>query len=169
MWQLEVMKTCAREIQFQDGEQESVATVDREDPSVSKTINVCEARTSENLNSKEIRKRKAEEVQELDEFEVKMKVVKSEARITPGKKVWSKWWKHERVQTSLGTSRLVSALEKAVLSRNQGPSAPRDVDGRVAILDLIRVRDPFSVFFWRMQVSRICRLGGTEMQFRPTW
>ena len=38
-------------------------------------------------------------------------------------------WKHERIQTSLGTSRLVSALEKAVLSRNQGPTVPRDVDG----------------------------------------
>ena len=32
VWQFEVTKTCAREIQFQDGEQESVAIVDREDP-----------------------------------------------------------------------------------------------------------------------------------------
>ena len=38
-----------------------------------------------------MRKRKAREVQELDEFEVKMKVVKSEATMTPGNKVWSKW------------------------------------------------------------------------------
>ena len=65
--------------------------VEGEDPSVSKTINVCEARTGEMLDSKEMRKRKAKEVQEFDEFEVKMKVVKSEARMTPGKKVWSKW------------------------------------------------------------------------------
>ena len=36
VWPFEVMKTRAREIQFQDGEQESVAIVDREDPSVSK-------------------------------------------------------------------------------------------------------------------------------------
>ena len=79
VWQFEVTKTCAREIQFQDGEQESVAIVDREDPSVFKTINVCEARMGEKLNSKEMRKRKAKEVQEFDEFEVKMKVVKSEA------------------------------------------------------------------------------------------
>ena len=55
VWQFEVMKTCAKEIQFQDGEQESVAIVDREDPRVS------------------------------------MKVVKSETRMTPGKKVWSNW------------------------------------------------------------------------------
>ena len=34
VWQFEVTKTCAREIQFQDREQESVAIVDREDPSV---------------------------------------------------------------------------------------------------------------------------------------
>ena len=40
----------------------------------------------EKLDSKEMRKRKAKEVQEFDEFEVKMKVVKSEARVTPGKK-----------------------------------------------------------------------------------
>ena len=38
-----------------------------------------------------LRKRKAKEVQELDEFEVRMKVVKSETRMTPGKKAWSKW------------------------------------------------------------------------------
>ena len=86
IWQFEVMKTCAREIQFQDGEQESVAIVDREDPSVSKTINAHEARMGEKLDSKEMRKRKAKEVQELDEFEVTRKVVKSETRMTPGKK-----------------------------------------------------------------------------------
>ena len=91
VWQFEVMKTCAREIQFQDGEQESVAIVDREDRSVSKTINVCEARTGEKLNSEEMRKSKAKEVQELDEFEVKVKIVKSEIRMTPGKEGWSKW------------------------------------------------------------------------------
>ena len=79
MWQFEVTKTCARKI------------VNREDPSVSKTINVCEARMGEKLDSKEMRKRKAKEMQEFDEFEVKMKVVKSEARKTPGKKMWSKW------------------------------------------------------------------------------
>ena len=91
VWQFEVTKTCAREIPFQDGEQESVAIVDREDPSVSKTINAHEARTGEKLDSDEMRKRKAKEVQEFDEFEVKMKVVKSVARITTGKMVCSKW------------------------------------------------------------------------------
>ena len=49
---------AVREIQFQDGEQESVAIVDREDPSVSKTINVFETRTGEKLDSKEMRKKK---------------------------------------------------------------------------------------------------------------
>ena len=91
VWQFEVMKTCAREIQFQVGEQESAAIVDREDPNVSKTINVCEARTGEKLNSEEMRKSKAKEVQVLDEFEVKVKIVKSEIRMTPGKEGWSKW------------------------------------------------------------------------------
>ena len=38
-----------------------------------------------------MRRRKAEEVQEFDEFEVKVKVDKSEIRMTPGDKVWSKW------------------------------------------------------------------------------
>ena len=66
--------------------EESVANVSREDPSVSKTINVCETRTGEKLDSKEMRKRKAKEVQEFDGFEVKTKVVKSETRMTPGKK-----------------------------------------------------------------------------------
>ena len=74
VWQFEMTKTCAREIQFQDGEQESAAIVDREDPSVSKIINVCGARTGEKLNSKEMLKRKAKEVQKLDEFEVKNEI-----------------------------------------------------------------------------------------------
>ena len=59
VWQFEVMKTCAREIQLQDGEQESFAIVNREDPSVPNTINVCEARMGEKLDSEEMRKRKA--------------------------------------------------------------------------------------------------------------
>ena len=79
VWQFEMTKTCAREIQFQDGEKESIAIVNHEDPSVSKTINVCETRTGEKLDSEETRKRKAKEVQEFDEFEVKMKFVKTEA------------------------------------------------------------------------------------------
>ena len=54
-----------------------------------KTINVYEARMSEKLDSKEMRKRKAKEVQEFDGFDVKMKVVKSDIRMTPGKKVRS--------------------------------------------------------------------------------
>ena len=56
----EVMKTRAREIQFQDGEQESVAIVDREDPSVSKTINAHEARTGKKLDSEEVREKRCE-------------------------------------------------------------------------------------------------------------
>ena len=62
-WQFEVTKMSAREIQFQDGEQESVAIVNREGPSVSKTINFRETRTGEKLGSKEMLKRKAKEVQ----------------------------------------------------------------------------------------------------------
>ena len=91
VWQFEAMKTCAKEIHFQDGEQESAAIVDREDLGVSKTINAYEARAGETLDSEERLRRKAKEVQEFDEFEVKMKVVKSETRMTPGKKVWSEW------------------------------------------------------------------------------
>ena len=93
-----------REIQFQDGEQESVAIVNREDPSVSKTINVCETRTGEKLASKEIWKRKAKEVQEFDEFEVKVKVVKSKARMTPGRKVWPKMGGNTKDHESSGLS-----------------------------------------------------------------
>ena len=163
------MKTCAKEIQLQDGEQEPVAIVDCEDPSVSETINANEARTGEKLDSEEMRKRKAKEVQEFDEFEVRMEVDKSEIRMKQGKKAWSKWVETQKDPNNPCTSCLVSALEKAVLSRNRGPSVSRDVDGRMATLGLIRVRVPCSVLFWRMQASRIRRLGGTETPFRSTW
>ena len=44
----------------------------------------------EKLDPKEMWKRKAKEVQEFDKFEVKVKVVKSETRMTPRKNEWSK-------------------------------------------------------------------------------
>ena len=64
--------------------------MDCDDPSVSETVNAYEARTGEKLDSAEMRKREAKEMQEFDEFEVKMEVDKSEIRMTPCKKVWSK-------------------------------------------------------------------------------
>ena len=76
---------------MQDGEQESIAVVDYEDPSSTEAIEDHDARTGEKLDSEEVRKGRAKEVRELDEFEVKMEVDESEMRSTPGKKVWSKW------------------------------------------------------------------------------
>ena len=117
VWQFEVTKTCAREIQFQDREQESVAIVDRQDPNVSKTINVCEARMGEKLDTKEIWKTKTKEVLDFDEFQVKVKVVKSEIRMTPGKKVWSKLTTHYGTQCDFdGPSHLYNGSECAPLN-----------------------------------------------------
>ena len=62
-----------------------------EDPSTSETIEAQGARTGERLESEEVRKGRAKEVRELDEFEVKMEVDESEMRVAPGKKFWSKW------------------------------------------------------------------------------
>ena len=121
VWQFEVMKTCAREVQSQDGEQELVAIVDREDPSVSKTINAHEARTGEKLDSEEMPKnKKAKEVQELDEFEVIMEVDKSEIRMTPGQKVWSKW-----VETRKGPDK--PWYELSGISPQEGSTQPKSM------------------------------------------
>ena len=49
-------------------------------------IEAYDARTGEKLDSEEVRKRRAKEVRELGEFEVKMEVDESEMRSTPGKK-----------------------------------------------------------------------------------
>ena len=62
-----------------------------EDPSTSETIEAYDARTGERFDSEEVRKGRAKEVRELDEFEVKMELNESEMRVTPGKKIWSKW------------------------------------------------------------------------------
>ena len=59
-------------------------------PSTSETIEAYDARTGERLDS-EVRKGRAKEVQKLNTFEVKMEVDESEMRVTPGKKIWSKW------------------------------------------------------------------------------
>ena len=76
---------------MQDGEQESIAVVDYEDPATTEAIKACDARTGERLDSEEVRKGRAKEVRELDEFEVKMEVDESEMRETPGQNIWSKW------------------------------------------------------------------------------
>ena len=90
-WQFEAAGTCTIETQLRDREQESVAFVDNEDPSTSETVEAYDARTGEKLDSEEVRKGRAKEVRELDEFEVKMEVDESETRVTLGKKIWSKW------------------------------------------------------------------------------
>ena len=84
-------EACTTETQMQDREQESIAVVDYEDPSTTEAIEAYDARTGERLDSEEVRKGRAKEVRELDEFEVKMEVDESEMRMTPGKKIWSKW------------------------------------------------------------------------------
>ena len=91
VWQFEATETCTTETQMQDREQESIAVVDYEDPSATEAIEAYDARTGEKLDSEEVRKGRAREVRELDEFEVKMEVDESEMRSTPGKKIWSKW------------------------------------------------------------------------------
>ena len=97
VWQFEATETCT-ESQMLDREQESIAVVDYEDPSATEAIEAYDARTGEKLDSEEVRKGRTKEVRELDEFEVKMEVDESEMRSIPGKKIWSKWLKHARVQ-----------------------------------------------------------------------
>ena len=60
-----------------------------EDPSTTEAIEAYDARTGERLDSEEVRKGRAKEVRELDEFEVKMEVDESEMRVT-GQEILSK-------------------------------------------------------------------------------
>ena len=149
VWQFEVTKTCAREIHFQDGEQESVSIVNPVSPRPSPSAKQERVRSSTQKKCGREKKRCKSSMSSKSKWKL------SSRRLE--RRYGQNGWKHERIYTSFGTRRLVSAIEKAVLGRNQGPSVPRDVDGRVAILNLIRVRDPYNVFFWRMQVSRIWR------------
>ena len=128
----------------------------------SKTINVGEARTGEKLNSKETRKRKAEELQEFDEFEVKVKVVKSEARITQGKKLWTKW-----VETRKDPNK--PWYESFGLSPREGSTQSKS-------RTMCTKRCGFSSGYFRphprqrfLQRVQLARLGGTEIPFRSTW
>ena len=99
VWQFEATETCTTETQMQDGEQESIAVVDYEDPSATEAIEAYDARTGGKLDSEEMRKGRVKEVRELDEFEVKMEVGELEMRLTLGKKSLSNGLKHVRTQT----------------------------------------------------------------------
>ena len=76
---------------MQDREQEPSAVVDYEHPSATEAIEAYDARTGEKLDSEEVRKGRAKEVRELDEFEAKMEAEEPVMRSTPGKRIWSKW------------------------------------------------------------------------------
>ena len=85
--------------QMQDGEQESIAVVDYEDPSATEAIEAYDARTGENLDSEEARKGRAKEVRELDEFEVKMRSMNQKCDRHRARKFGQNGLKHERIQT----------------------------------------------------------------------
>ena len=59
VWQLEATETCTAETRMQDGELESIAVVDYEDPSATEAIEAYDARTGEKLDSEEVRKGRA--------------------------------------------------------------------------------------------------------------
>ena len=99
VWQFEATETCTTETQMQDTEQESIAVVDYEDPSVTEAIEAYDARTGEKPYSEEVRKGRAKEVRDLDEFEVNMEVDETEMQRTPCQNTWSNGLKHERTQT----------------------------------------------------------------------
>ena len=56
VWQFEATEACTTETHMQDREQESIAVVDYEDPSTTEAIEAYDARTSERLDSEEVRK-----------------------------------------------------------------------------------------------------------------
>ena len=56
VWQFEATETCTTETQMQDGEQESIAIVDYEDPSATEAFEAYDARTGEKLDSEEVRR-----------------------------------------------------------------------------------------------------------------
>ena len=58
-WQFEATEACTTETQMQDGEQQSIAVADYEDPSTSEAIEAYDARTGEKLDSEEVRKGRA--------------------------------------------------------------------------------------------------------------
>ena len=70
-----------------------------------------DARTGERLESETVRKGRAKEVRELDEFEVKMEVDESEMRVTPNKKIWSKWVETRKDPNSPATRCRLCAME----------------------------------------------------------
>ena len=116
VWQFEATETCTTETQ--DGEQESIAVVDCEDPIAAEAIEAYDARTGEKLDTEEVRKGRAKKARELDEFEVKMEVVESDMRLTPGKKIWSTW-----VETRKDPNRSAIQCRLCATEVNTGESA----------------------------------------------
>ena len=122
--EFEATETCTTEPQMHDGEQESIAVVDYEDPSATEAIEAYDAKTGVKLDSEEVRKGRAKEVRELDEFEVKMEVDESDVRSTPGKKIWSKW-----VETRKGPKQFSNTMSIVCCGSEHGRTEIRHVCG----------------------------------------
>ena len=84
----EATETCTTETQMQNGEQESVAVVDYEDPSATEAIEAYDARTGEKLD---IQKKCDRDEPKRCESLMNSKSKWRSMRSTPGKKIWSKW------------------------------------------------------------------------------
>ena len=104
LWQLLRMCDSSRWRKRQDGEQESVAIVIRQDPSVSKTINVHQAKTGEKLDSEESGTGKPKRCKSSMSSKSKRKLPSRRFEWHQGRKYGQDGWKHERIQTSFGES-----------------------------------------------------------------
>ena len=83
-----------------------------------------------------------------------MKVVESEIRMTLGQKVWIKWVETRKDAHKFWHEPFDLIFKMVIYSRKKDTCTKRY--GRSSgTFDFIDVRDLFSVFFWRMQVSRI--------------
>ena len=91
VWQYEATETCTTETQMQDGEQESIAVVDCEDPSATEALRLTTREQVKSSIQKKCERDEPKRCENLMNSKPKMEVDKSEMRSTPGEKIWSKW------------------------------------------------------------------------------
>ena len=99
VWQFEATETCTTETQMQDGEQESIAVVDYEDPATTEAIEAYDARTCESSIQKKCERDEPKRCESLMNSKSKWKSMRQKCDRHRARKSGQNGLKHVRTRT----------------------------------------------------------------------
>ena len=100
VWQFEATETCTTETQMQDGEQDTIAVVDYEDPSATEATEAYDARQVKNSIQKKCERDEPKRCESLMNSKSKWRSMRQKCDRHRVRKSGQNGLKHERTQTA---------------------------------------------------------------------